>query len=266
MFKKKLIATATTTAVMTSMFAGTVLADDATLPWDSNGGSATIEGSAYTVDPVISVELPGDLTFGINPLRLDADGVADTTTDKVQIVSGTYAVKNYSNVPVLVNAKTTAKVADGSTANLLSTATYDTNSKELEATTNKKNVFLLQTLPTAVTVDDAEAGTVSFTTGKIDDTITNADTAKAQAALVLGTTATDINFKLATYDGTLKPANVSGFKFDGAVDPSATFTEGEITVSTVFTLKTITDKEFGSKYVQATDLVTGVTDSVVKEK
>lgn len=37
MFKKKLIATATTTAVMTSMFAGTVLADDATLPWDSNG-------------------------------------------------------------------------------------------------------------------------------------------------------------------------------------------------------------------------------------
>ena len=55
---------------------------------------------AFPVDPVIEVELPGDLAFGINPLSLDADD--DGTADD-QIVTSQYMITNYSNVPVLIN-------------------------------------------------------------------------------------------------------------------------------------------------------------------
>lgn len=64
---KKVVKTATATAVLTSMLAMPVCAAE----WNTNGGSSTVEGDAYVVQPTIEVELPGDLTFGVNPLMLN---------------------------------------------------------------------------------------------------------------------------------------------------------------------------------------------------
>lgn len=139
MFRKKVIATATTAALVTGMFAGTAMAAE----WNENGGSQTVEGVSTAVQPTISVELPGDLAFGINPLKLDAD--EDQKADG-QIVATSYGIVNYSNVPVLVNAKTSAKAGTG--VNLKASIEYNSNTNELKPTADTdKDVFLLQVFP-----------------------------------------------------------------------------------------------------------------------
>ena len=95
---KKIMRTGIAVLTVSSMFAMTAFAAEENT-WNVNGASTTIEGTAYTVDPIIEVELPGELTFGINPLSLDAD--EDGTADS-QIISGEYLIVNNSNVPVLV--------------------------------------------------------------------------------------------------------------------------------------------------------------------
>ena len=139
MFRKKVIATATTAALVTGMFAGTAMAAE----WNENGGSQTVEGVSTAVQPTISVELPGDLAFGINPLKLDAD--EDQKADG-QIVATSYGIVNYSNVPVLVNAKTSATAGTG--VNLKTSIEYNSDTNELKPTADTdKDVFLLQVFP-----------------------------------------------------------------------------------------------------------------------
>ena len=71
---------------------------------------------------------------------------------------------------------------------------------------------------------------------------------------VLSGTATEVFFKLAKLDstGAVKAENVSGFGFNGAVDPSSNFAEGDLKVTTVFTLNTLTTN-------QGTELYQGLT-------
>ena len=246
MFRKKVIATATTAALVTGMFAGTAMAAE----WNENGGSQTVEGVSTAVQPTISVELPGDLAFGINPLKLDADG--DQKTDG-QIVATSYGIVNYSNVPVLVNAKTSAKAGTGVT--LQTSIEYNSNTNELKPTADTdKDVFLLQVFP-------AKASGVSYSndtgvtikgntiTKAATNGVSNVDTAKAVGALVLSETANSVDFKLAAFENdTVKPANASGFTFDGVVNPNATFADGDVTVSTIFTLSVISQKQYENGY------------------
>lgn len=244
MFRKKVIATATTAALVTGMFAGTAMAAE----WNENGGSQTVEGVSTAVQPTISVELPGDLAFGINPLKLDADG--DQKTDG-QIVATSYGIVNYSNVPVLVNAKTSAKAGTGVT--LKDSVTYNTNTKEMtpgEATA--KEVFLLQVFPKASGVAYSNDTGVTITGNAITKDgsgVKSEDTAKAAGALVLKDGENSVDFKLAALEGdTVKAANASGFTFDGVVNPNATFADGDVTVSTVFTLSVISQKQYANGY------------------
>lgn len=246
MFRKKVIATATTAALVTGMFAGTAMAAE----WNENGGSQTVEGVSTAVQPTISVELPGDLAFGINPLKLDAD--EDQKADG-QIVATSYGIVNYSNVPVLVNAKTSATAGTG--VNLKTSIEYNSDTNELKPTADTdKDVFLLQVFPASasgVSYSDDTGVTIKGNTitkaatgGVKDET-----TAQAAGALVLSGTANSVDFKLAAFENdTVKATNASGFTFDGVVNPNATFADGDVTVSTVFTLSVISQKQYDGGY------------------
>ena len=100
MIKKKLLSVLTATVLLSSLFATTAFAED--IEWNNQGGKATIEGSTFPVAPHIEVAIPGDLTFGINPLNVN---VSETETpDTRQIVAADYAIVNYSNVAVVIVA------------------------------------------------------------------------------------------------------------------------------------------------------------------
>lgn len=246
---KKVLASATLVAVMTSMLGMTAFASaPATPEWDTNGGKATVEGDGVAVEPIIQVELPGDLSFGINPLRLDAD--EDGTADQ-QIVRVDYTITNYSNVDVLVTAETKATVGDKVELLDVKVAAdaYDANSDELlpSTTPGNKAMWLVQLLPTKdATITDG-VGVLGLTDLNYD----GADIDTTIKGYSIKATANEVNFKLEKFDyktETLKPSNVSGFAFSGAVDPDATFVEGDVKVSTVFTLKTLTDKQSTGSY------------------
>lgn len=269
MFRKKVIATATTAALVTGMFAGTAMAAE----WNENGGSQTVEGVSTAVQPTISVELPGDLAFGINPLKLDAD--EDQKADG-QIVATSYGIVNYSNVPVLVNAKTSATAGTG--VNLKASIEYNSNTNELKpAADTDKDVFLLQVFPaktSGVSYSDDTGVTIKGNTITKAATggVNNATTAQAAGALVLSETPNSVDFKLAAFENdTVKATNASGFTFDGVVNPNATFADGDVTVSTVFTLSVISQKQYDGGYDVPTQTfgTTGkdkVDTSVVEKK
>jgi hypothetical protein len=257
--RKKFLATVTAAAVMTSMFASVAMADDEA--WNKNGGTSTVKGDNTVIEPAIEVELPGDLAFGINPLKLDTDGDAATTDDQVQIVSSDYLVINYSEVPVAVTVATSATAKDGVT--LATKGEYDTNTKELKAVDGTKSVFLLQMFPSAIA---SKEGEVSLTVGSVDTSKdTDADEAKAINASILGGTANEFILKLAV-EKENSTANISGFRLGGAVDPQASFSEGDVTVTSVFTLKTLTDAQYKDGYESDTTNLTNADASVVTVK
>ena len=76
----------------------------------------------------------------------------------------------------------------------------------------------------------------------------------------------DVNFKLNKVSANGEPATdgVSGFTFVGAVNPNATFDDGDITVSTTFTLTTLTEAQYTNGYETNADL-TGVHTSIVEK-
>lgn len=262
MIKRRLMATAMTAALITSMFATTAMAEEATKEWNSNGGSATIEGTSSTVEPTIEVELPSDLSFGINPLKLDVSEDS-SKPNKKQIVGADYLITNYSNVDVLVKAST--KVTAESTVDLKTEGAYDDKSFELSPTKDKKAVLLIQALATAITV--GTDGSVAATYGDFTASAAasnDATSVNGKAGAILGTSDTDILFKLAKNDGTLKSANIGAFTFDGSVDPNAAFTDGDVKVTTVFTMSTLTDSQSEKSY-EASATYTSATNVVDKK-
>lgn len=248
---KRIMRTGIAVLTVTSMFGLTALAED----WNTNGGSAEVTGDAYAVEPTIEVELPGDLAFGINPLKL-ATNEDGTGTD--QIVSGQYVITNYSNVPVLIKTETT--LTGGEKVDILAEANYESN-KDLKATTDKKAIWMLQLNPTAPAAADAE-GNVTLTVEPLKfDGSDKTTTAKGKA---LGTTAAETLFELAAAkaDGTFNAASVSGFKFSGLVDPKSTYTEEDkIQVKTVFTLNTLSQNQIDNDYEAATGYDTTVVEA-----
>lgn len=231
---KKMMKTGLAVFTVTSMFTMTAFASE----WNTNGGETSVEGDAWTVDPVIEVELPGDLAFGINPLSLDADD--DGTADD-QIVTSQYMITNYSNVPVLINASTT--LTGGTNVDILADADYETNG-DLKASANKKAIWMVQLYPTAAATISEEGNALNVT--DVAATDKNADI----KGNPLGATAAEALFLLKANTGeTLDPACVSGFVFGGAADPNATFDEtDELKVTTTFTLNTLSANQVDNDY------------------
>lgn len=222
---KKFLATATVVAMMTGSFGMTAFAAD----WGTEGGSTDVEGSNYAVNPVIEVELPGSLEFGVNPLYLDADG--DDQTTEGQIVSGDYCIINYSNVAVLISSSTVVTAKDD--VSLLTDADWNTTTNEIKPVTSKKAVWLTMMFPQVAVAEDAPKLTpLTFTKG----TSKNANI----VGYTLGASATEVKFALSAYGTELKPENIGAFQFGGAVDPNAVFVEEDLSVKTTFTLNTLT--------------------------
>lgn len=261
MIKRRLMATAMTAALITSMFATTAFADE-TKAWNTDGGSLTVEGASTTVEATLEVELPTDLSFGINPLKLDVSEDS-SKPNKKQIVGADYLITNYSNVDVLVKAST--KVTAESTVDLKTAGAYDDKSFELSPTKDKKAVLLIQALATAITVGTDESVTTTYGDFTASATASNdATSVNGKAGAILGAGDTDILFKLAKNDGTLKSANIGAFTFDGSVDPNAAFTDGDVKVTTVFTMSTLTDNQSTNSY-EASATYTGATNVVDKK-
>lgn len=255
------MATAMTAALITSMFATTAFADE-TKAWNTDGGSLTVEGASTTVEATLEVELPTDLSFGINPLKLDVSEDS-SKPNKKQIVGADYLITNYSNVDVLVKAST--KVTAESTVDLKTAGAYDDKSFELSPTKDKKAVLLIQALATAITVGTDESVTTTYGDFTASAAASNdATSVNGKAGAILGAGDTDILFKLAKNDGTLKSANIGAFTFDGSVDPNAAFTDGDVKVTTVFTMSTLTDNQSTNSY-EASATYTGATNVVDKK-
>ena len=261
MIKRRLMATAMTAALITSMFATTAFADE-TKAWNTDGGSLTVEGASTTVEATLEVELPTDLSFGINPLKLDVSEDS-SKPNKKQIVGADYLITNYSNVDVLVKAST--KVTAESTVDLKTAGAYDDKSFELSPTKDKKAVLLIQALATAITVGTDESVTTTYGDFTASAAASNdATSVNGKAGAILGAGDTDILFKLAKNDGTLKSANIGAFTFDGSVDPNAAFTDGDVKVTTVFTMSTLTGNQSTNSY-EASATYTGATNVVDKK-
>lgn len=240
---KKVIATATAMATMSSVFAMTAFAED---EWNTNGGKSEVIGESTAYQPTIEVELPGDLTFGINPLKLNVSEDPDNAV-RDQIISGEYYVSNVSNVPVAVRTTTYVvasgdvdlkKVSDLGTAGNI----WDGNKELKPAADKKKAIWLTQLYPSKIesaeegytmTVENLKPGTSTVATVKGDTLAVSTDNAGAGIAY-------QPIFVLGAYNEEAPLTSVGGFKFDGAVDPNAVFVEEDITIKAVFELKALT--------------------------
>lgn len=260
---KKIIRTGLAVLTVSSMFAMTAFAAEGDTEWNINGARTTVEGEAYTVDPVIEVELPGELTFGINPLSLDAD--EDGTADS-QIISGEYLIVNNSNVPVLVG--TTTKLICGENievkTTLVANTDLDSKTKDLVSSENKKAIWMAQLLPTAASAATEDGYTLGKTTAPTPGTAPSASTLKGKAIGSTDDDAASVLFELAANTGeTIKPECISGFKFAGFVDPTKTYEEADaIKVTTVFTLNTLSANQVANSYKP----ITGYDKTIVEPK
>lgn len=250
MTKKRVISTlAAATLVVSSSMTAFAGSPTAAPEWGQNGGQSTVTGDSYTVQPVIEVELPAELTFGVNPMKLDADGDATTTGDNTQILSTDYLIVNYSNVPVEIKTETKATVntvEEAAGADPIdfvvapAAANWDSATKELKNDTSKRSVLLIQQLPTAAATVTGETPTLGVTKPVWGTDVPAAADIQGQ---MIGTTANEVYFLLTANNGTLAAGNVSGFTFSGAVNPNTQFYDGEITVSTVFTCNIVTTEQ-----------------------
>lgn len=259
--RKKIMRTGIAVLTVSSIFTMTAFAAEGDT-WNENGARTTIEGTAYTVDPIIEVELPGELTFGINPLSLDAD---EDGTEDSQIISGEYLIVNNSNVPVLVG--TTTKLGGGSNVEIktaLATGDLDAKTKDLTSSDGKKAIWMALLLPTTASAATEDGYTLGKITAPAAGTVPSTSTLKGK---VIGSTdddAASVLFELAANTGeTIKPECISGFKFAGFVDPTKTYEEAdEIKVTTVFTLNTLSANQVANSYKTPT----GYDKTIVEPK
>lgn len=274
MAKKRILALMAATMMLTSSM--TAFASETTIDWGLNGGSTSVEGTNSVVEPVLEVELPGELAFAINPLRLDADGDTTTTDDDIQIVSNSYVIRNYSNVAVLITTETTATTPENSTIEfetaVPTTDEYDTNTKELVSGEGKRGVYLALELPTAAAAKEDD-GTIKLTFSKLTwDTGLDSVSALPAQYLLGASDPTEVLFILdapdTSEDAEFTATSVSGFSFSGAVDPTKTYAESDITVKTVFTMNAVTAAQKGGYTPGASgeDITTGLDTTVVALK
>lgn len=257
--KKKLLATAASVAALSTML---VVPAVAGLYSEDETFEATGVGSV--VSPVISVVLPADLSFGINPLSLDADG--DDKSD-AQIIATDFTMMNMSTVPVAVNAATSATAG---AATLTNSAVFNQLSNEMMCDTASPEVFLLQVLPTELAYD-TNTGVISATNNALDKEnrltdckITDTATALSASTIILTDVAENVTFKLdKSTDGSIDVLDCASFSLAGAVDPNSVFVDGDLTVKTVFSLDVISDAEYAGNYLADERFISNDTDDKV---
>lgn len=233
------------TAMVAALAAGTFVMPVSAAEWNTNGGTETVEGTGWVQEPVIDVELPGDLAFGINPLMMTVEDPAKPeTTTTAQILSADYFVYNWSDVAVAVEAKTTVEAGgDVELVATLAANLWENGALKASSTENKKAAWLaLMPAKTITFANDVYTMTVGTVAAGNASTDIEGNTLKATDPT------TPIVFVLDAFKAGEEVKSVGGFKFAGAVDANAAFVEGDLKVKTVFKLSTITEAQKGAKY------------------
>ncbi len=262
MIKKKFFATVTAAAMMTSLFSMTAFAGTTDPAWGANGGKQEQTGSGVAPEVVVEVSLPEDLTFILNPFRLDVD--EDGTKDE-QIWTQEYAITNLSAIPVKVNVSTVVEGKNNTT--VTDSPAFDTNTGELLGTSKAKTVALTQAFAQTVAFTEADGFKYTFTNKKVSDNdMKNAATAKAEAAFILNATAQEADFLLRGAAETgLATADVikcsTAFKFIGAIDPDTNdpYVSDDVSVKCTYTMNYLTNNMFDS-YATAGTKLTGAAN------
>lgn len=245
--KKAAVTAVTIAAMAASTLVMPVSASSGTPEWNTQGGQETVDGDTYLISPVIEVELPGDLTFGVNPLKMDVSE-DPAKPQKDQIISGTYMVTNYSEVPVAVSAAT--KVTASNDVQLVAPATgttwpngtwNTTNKTELKAVDGKKAVLLVQMYPTKINSDGTMTTDTLIKSGSTP--APNSPNAVKGDILTTAAPTKSVCFVLNAFNEEKANESMGGFEFDGAVDPNAVFKEGDLAVDTVYTMDIITEEQ-----------------------
>ena len=261
MIKRKLFSVLATTSMIASLFATTALAAD----WNTQGGEATITGTSVVQEPTIEVSIPGELSFALNPLSIEIDQ-DDSTKNKAQVISSQFPIINYSNTPVVVETKTSAAGASG--VNVKTTADYDANTKALKTSkADDKDVFLCISVDKTAQVSGEDW---KFTFNEIDETVKDAASATTKGGLaIIGGAGSEAKatFALSAASGPNAVTEAAAFKLVGAVNPQATYAEGDVTVTTVYTLTAVTEDQRTKGYEKdSTKFGTDVADTVVTKK
>lgn len=268
MKKKNLLAASASIAALATMLVVPAVADETET-------GTVVEGTNSVITAEIDVTLPAELPFGINPLKLDADGDTETTpNDNVQIIASDFLFYNNGQTPVIVTTETKAAKTENSTgkATITNAAVYNEASGEMEVSMDAAELFLLQAFPERMYVS-GDLETVTTESAAVTNllSITNEATAVTNGACVVSTGANKVYYALdkLSSSGLYEVKNVGSFSFTGAVDPQATFEEGEFTVSTVFNLDIISDAQYEknwektSEYGHVYDNIRTITNAVL---
>lgn len=270
--KNKKIMTFIMSTVLTVSMATCAFAADADAEWNSDTGVDIRVADTSVRQPVMEVQLPGDLAFQVDPLLIENDA---------QITGGDYNVVNLGDTAVLVNVQPQINLGDGSEIEVKDTATLDAKTNtyaDLTSTSNKKAVYMIAIAAdqTGTLTDGnkdgvyeftykADATNIGMTTNTVTETTSTVTYAKGEAAtgapVVLGSTPSpdkSFSFELeaATYntDDVLTSAgSVSSFTLVGAVDPHKTYAEGEVAVKATYKMTLQTKNELTTATKGKTD-------------
>lgn len=222
--------------------------------WNSNGGQSSVHGDAEVYEASIEVELPGEIVFGVNPMKLNVSEDPDNP-ETSQILSGSYLITNFSEVPVDVSVSTVIKANDklsvvtGSGTSWTAVTWDTTNPKELKTVDGKKAVLLVQKYPQTIDNDGNMTIEKQVFSGESSGAKPN-----ALKGDILSTSAPakPVSFVLNAFDESKANESMGGFEFDGAVDPKASFTEDDIVLESTFTMSILTDAQKEKNYTDHT--------------
>lgn len=275
---KKILAT---TLVATTVLTTTAFAEGAP-EWNNNNGEQVVIGDGTVVTPVLEVQLPGDLAFAIDPLKIE---------NNMQIIGGDYNIINYSNVPVKITVNPSIVQSDA--LNIAASApelnvTLDSNKTtfgDLASVSGKKNVYLYAIPADVVTkLTDANedgiyefsyaagsattVGRAAFVAGGTQEAPTwtaaplaglaSCDTAdivlEATTLNTAGTKKMEFVLETPTFDaeGALDKADnkgitaVASYTVAGCVDPKAVFADGDVQIQAVYKMEILTKNTYAT--------------------
>lgn len=261
MKNKKIMTFIMSTVLTVSMATCAFAADAADAEWNSDAGVDIRVADTSVRQPVMEVQLPGDLAFQVDPLLIENDA---------QITGGDYNVVNLGDTAVLVNVQPQINLGDGSEIEVKTTATVndETNTYvDLTSSDGKKAVYMIAIAAdkAAALTDGNKDGVYEFkykadatNIGMTENTVTEDKTtvkyAKGDATdapVVLGAAPSkdkSFSFELeaATYgtdDALTSVGSVSSFTLVGAVDPHKTYAEGEVAVKATYKMTLQTKNE-----------------------
>lgn len=258
--KNKKIMTFIMSTVLTVSMATCAFAADADAEWNSDTGVDIRVADTSVRQPVMEVQLPGDLAFQVDPLLIESDA---------QITGGDYNVVNLGDTAVLVNVQPQINLGDGSEIEVKDTATLDAKTNtyaDLTSSDGKKAVYMIAiAADTAADLKDGNKdGVYEFTykanatnIGMTENTVTEAEStvtyAKGDAndaPVVLGSAPSadkSFSFELEaaayTDDALTSVGSVSSFTLVGAVDPHKTYADGEVAVKATYKMTLQTKNE-----------------------